>query len=321
MLRALGARIVRTLALTGLSAALTVGGCEAPQPTSLESGIELRAGDGEPSAWILGEGDEIAQEIVADPAFHELIGVATEIMGDLHAAQSELTDEDVDSIARTTTAPGFAETMSPASLLGYLGGDPADLQRMRSLVDDLRASHGLEDASPEDLQYVFELAIASEHAQGMMTDAVAAELDVVSEWTECEGACLAIYMAGLAIAVFYFILAIVIAAATFPWGIIIAAIATAVFSRTIAELQAAFAQCLAECDGVVVDDDLCGDDLCKPDEYCWTGILGIGADECRPRRESGQTCSNHEACLSGCCKYHVLSDPVSKVCRPSSACG
>ena len=101
-------------------------------------------------------------------------------------------------------------------------------------------------------------------------------------------------------------------------------IAIAMFTRTVAQLEAALAACLAKC-GVVDDDDdsdLCGEwEVCEDHEYCWKGVLGIGKDHCRPKKDESQVCSTHEACWSGCCKYHFLSHPVSKVCRPASACG
>lgn len=317
------ARMAQILVSIGVSAALLIAGCEASQPsTSSESEIELRAGDDGPSAWIVAEGEAIAEAMVADPGFGELIGVAAMVMGDLRAAQQELTDQDLDSTVRTINEPWFAETMAPGTLLGYLGGNPADLARMRSLIEQLRVEHGLVDASPEDVGYVFELALADDEAQGMMQAAIAAELDLGPDWGQCEATCFAIYMSGLSIALTFFLVAMVIAALTFPFGLVLAAIAIAVFSRTLADLQAVLASCLAECDGIVIDPDLdlCGDDVCNQDEYCWTGILGVGADECRPKQGEGKTCSSHESCTSGCCKYYFPWNPVSKVCRPASKC-
>ncbi|MBC8069480.1 MAG: hypothetical protein IAG13_14180 [Deltaproteobacteria bacterium] len=137
---------------------------------------------------MLANGDEIADDIVADPAFNDLIIVAAEITADLLAAQSELPDEDVDAIARTTDEPCFAESMAPGSLLGYLGGDPADVQEMRSLADQLRADHGLEEASPQDIRYVFELVTASEDGQSMTAAALADELELEGG-NQCDSAC------------------------------------------------------------------------------------------------------------------------------------
>ena len=322
MLRRLGSRFLPALLPLGLSAAMAVAGCEASTtPDADPTQVELR--DSGPSAWIIEQGDEIADAIVADPAFEQLVSVATGIMGDMHAAQQKLPDEEIDSIARTINEPWFSQIMAPGELLGHLGGDPEDLQTMRSLIEHLRTKHGLQEASPEDVGYVFELAIATDGAQQIMTAAVGDELAIDSgdDWDQCTAACYAIYMAGLVIALGFFIAAMAVAVVTFPWGLILAAVAIAVFDRAVAELQAALAVCLAECDGTVGDLDFCGDwDVCEEDEYCWTGILGIGDDECRPKKENGKVCSKHEKCLSGCCKYHFPSHPVSKVCRPASKC-
>lgn len=59
---------------------------------------------------------------------------------------------------------------------------------------------------------------------------------------------------------------------------------------------------------------------CDSDEYCWTGVVGIGTNECRPKKSNGQTCSRGGQCSSGCCKYKFFVNPVSSTCRPSSDC-
>ena len=318
MLRALAHRIVPILTPVAMSAALVTAGCEISSP--VESEIELRA-EG-PSGWVLAQGDEIAEDIVADPAFAELVYVGGEILGDLHATQQALPDEEIDSIARTINEPWFPNVMGPGTLLTHLGGDPENLQQMRDLIDYLRAKHGLQEASADDVGYVFELAVATDDAQAIMAATVADELALESnEWDQCTAACYAIYMSGFVIAFGLFIAAMAVGAATVPLGLIIIAVAIAVFDDAMARLEAALAVCLAECDGTVGDLDFCGEwDVCEEDEYCWKGVLGIGGDECRPKKENGKVCSGDHKCLSGCCKYHFPSHPVSKVCRPASKC-
>ena len=318
MLRALAQRIVPILTPVAMSAALVTAGCEISSP--VESEIELRA-EG-PSGWVLEHGEEIADDIVADPAFAELALVSGQILGDLHAAQQALADEEVDAIARTINEPWFPNVMGPGTLLEHLGGNPEDLQQIRNLIDVLRAKHGLQEASPEDVGYVFELAVATDDAQQIMTAAVADELQLASnDWDQCTAACYAIYMSALSIAVALFIAAMAVGVATVPLGLIVIAVAIAVFDETIAKLEAELATCLATCDGTLDELDFCGEwDVCEEDEYCWKGVLGIGADECRPKKAQGKVCSNHDKCLSGCCKYHFPSHPVSKTCRPASKC-
>lgn len=318
MLRALAHRIAPILTPVAMSAALVTAGCEISSP--VESEIELRA-EG-PSVWILEHGDDIAEDIVADPAFDELVLVGGQILGDLHAAQQLLPEEEIDSIAYTINQPWFPNVMGPGELLGHLGGNAEDLQQMRNLIDYLRAKHGLQEATAEDVGYVFELAVATEHAREVMTYTVADELDLQSnDWDACTAACYTIYISGFVLAFGLFIAAMAVGVATVPLGLIIIAVAIAVFDRAVAELQAALTTCLATCDGTVGDLDFCGDwDVCEEDEYCWKGVLGIGEDHCEPKKENGKVCSGDHKCLSGCCKYHFPSHPVSMVCRPASKC-
>jgi len=319
MLRALAHRIVPILTPFAMSAALVTAGCEVSSP--VESEIELRAGD-EPSAWIVANGDDIADEIVADPAFDLLVKTAAGMVGDLHATQSELSDEELDSIAHTTTQPWFSEVMGPGALLGHLGGNPQDLELIRNLLEQLRAKHGLQEASPTDVGYVFELALATEEAHDKLAIALETELDLSDLGVDpCEQACHNAYVAVAIIIIAVYLAAMAVAVATFPFGIILAQIATAELNRALAQAQAERDICLAECDGTVGNLDFCGEwDVCEEDEYCWKGPLGIGADECRPKKGEGKVCSSHDKCLSGCCKYHVWSHPVSKTCRPASKC-
>ncbi len=321
MLRQLASRTFQTLAPIGLSVALIATGCEASlQPYPVESRVELRAGDG-PSAAIVAAGDEIADALVADPAFSQLVGVGAEIAGDLYDMQQQLSDEEVEAIALTTTHPSFAETMGPYTLLEHLGGAPQHLDQISLLVDQLRASHGLHNASAEDVRYVFELAFATDQATQKVEVALAATLPPPSGAVDpCEQLCHNAYTAIATIAVAVFLIEMAIAAVLFPWGLLIVPLAIAQLNLTLAEAQAERDECLAACDGIIIDLDVCGGDVCESDEYCWTGVFGIGDDECRPKKKQGKVCSNHDKCLSGCCKYHFLSHPVSKTCRPANKC-
>lgn len=320
-LHQLGARILRAFTPIALSVSLAAAGCEtAPEREAFDAGIELRASESGPSAKIVKHGKQIANAIVADEAFAELVGVSAEIMGDLHQRQQKLSDEELESIAITTTEPYFPEVMGPGPLLEHLGGDPAHLQQLRLLVNELQENHGLTKASPEDIRYVFELAFDTEQAEELAEDAVEGEL-VLSLYDPCEQVCHNAYTAIAIIAIAAFAIAMAVAVVTFPFGLILAAIAISLLNRTLAQAQAERDICIAACDGVVLDIDICGEaDICSDDEYCWKGPFGIGADECRPKKNEGQTCSNHGQCDSGCCKLHVWTNPVSKTCRPTNKC-
>lgn len=322
--QSLGARILRALTPLALSGALVATGCEASAPDSVDAPAELRASDSGPSAEILKNGDKIANAIVADQAFAELVGVAAEVMGDVAAAQEKLSDEELDAIAQTTTDPSFAEVMKPGTLLKHLGGDPQDLEHMRLLVDELRYTYDLDEASADDVRFVFELAFETDEANDVVEQAVEDEI-VVSVYNPCKQLCYNAYVAALVLPLGLFVIEMAVAAATFPFGIIIAMLAIAYLNFALLMAKIGLDQCLAACDGAPASTgnnlELCGgDDLCEQDEYCWKGVLGFGKDECRPKNDKGDVCSNHGQCLSDCCKLHAWSNPVSKTCRPANAC-
>lgn len=324
-LQSLGARILRAVTPIALSGALIAAGCDTASPSTFDSPVELRASDGEPSPQILKHGDKIANAIATDEAFVELVGVAADVMGDVRKAQDKLSDEELDAIAQTTIDPSFAEVMDPGTLLGHLGGDPKDLKRMQLLVDELRHTYGLDEASPDDVRYVFELAFDTDEADDVVEDAVQDGV-VMSVYDPCEQLCYNAYIAGLVVPLALFVIEMAVAGVTLPFGIIIAMLAIAKLNFALLMARIGLRRCLVTCDGAPPasngnDLTLCGgDDLCEPDEYCWKGVLGIGKDECRPKNEQGDVCANDGQCLSDCCKLHVWSNPVSRTCRPANAC-
>lgn len=322
-LHQLGSRILRAITPIALSASLIAAGCETlPEPEVVETPFELRAGDDGPSAAIIKNGEKIADAIVEDEAFIELVEVAAGVMGDLQKAQQKRTGEELDAIAVTTTEPSFAEVMGPGALLKHLGGDPKNLDHIRNLVNEIRENHDLEAASPQDVRYVFELAFDTDEGNDILEDAAEDEL-VFALAGQCELACTNAYILAMVIPLALFILEMVLAAVFFPFGILIAMFAIAQLNWALTVAGAALNQCLAACDGVPADNgggELCGGDICQQDEYCWKGVLGIGKDECRSKKKQGNVCSNHGQCQTDCCKLHTWSNPVSKTCRPANAC-
>ena len=320
-LHQLGSRLLRALTPVALSVSVAVAGCETgPEPEAAYEPLELRASAEGPSAKMIKHGDAIAKALVADEAFAEYVNVSAQVMGDLHQVQQKLSPEDLEAIAVTTTQPYFAEVMGPEALLEHLGTDPGHFEAMEVLLEELREKHGLQGASPQDIQYVFTLAFESEEAKALLGDAAQDEL-VLSLYDPCEQACHNAYVATAMVALALFAIAMAVAVVTFPFGLLLAQVAIAMLNRTLAEAQAARDVCLAACNGVVLDIDLCGDaDICDDDEYCWKGPFGIGADECRPKKPEGKTCTSDDHCESGCCKLHVWTNPVSATCRPASKC-
>lgn len=81
--------------------------------------------------------------------------------------------------------------------------------------------------------------------------------------------------------------------------------------------------CLKACD---VDGSVYGEDFdcqsdadCEADEYCHKPI-GNPVNSCYPKKELGMPCSGDRKCESGCCKYHLFTNPLQMVCRPSDKC-
>lgn len=325
-LHRLPSRTLRTFAPIALSTALVVSGCETQHADSAPR-VEVRAADG-PSTEIITHADEIAKSIVQSDAFAELVEVSVTLAGELQAAQRKLSDEEVDAIARTVAEPSFAEVMSGEALVEELGSRPEHLKDIRNLVGEIREAQGLIDVSAADIRHVFERVVETEEAQDLIERSMEEDLAerLLAEGLEpdtaaCEAACYNALFVESMLPIGLFLVEMAVAAFFFPYGLLIVPWAIGQLNRGMAQVRAHLEECLDDCDGDSGDGTVCVNfQLCKPDEYCWRGILGIGGGECRPQKGQGEVCSGHEACESSCCKRHVWSHPVSKVCRPTNAC-
>ncbi len=317
-LRRLASCAFRICTPVALAGALVVAGCEtAPEPAPPQS--QLRASSDTPSAAIVKHGKKIAAGIVADEAFAEFVELSAAVASDLNAAQKKRSDEENDAIAVTTTMPWFSDVMGPEPLLGHLGGDPEDLQQIQIVVKELLDNQGLTKASGADVRYLFELAFDSDAGRETLENSLGDDL-VLSLYDPCEQACHNLLVAETMVALALFAIAMAVAVVTFPFGLLVAALAIAALNQALTQIQAGRDVCLAACDGVDLQLDLCGDLVCAEDEYCWKGPLGIGKDECRAKKSQNRVCSSDDACLSGCCKFNAWANPVSQTCRPANAC-
>jgi hypothetical protein len=87
-----------------------------------------------------------------------------------------------------------------------------------------------------------------------------------------------------------------------------------------AEARADHDDCREICLGQDPDGE-CEDDAdCDQDEWCDTGALGSGDNECKPDRSIGQVCSRDAKCPSDCCRFDFWQNPVSMTCNPASDC-
>ena len=65
------------------------------------------------------------------------------------------------------------------------------------------------------------------------------------------------------------------------------------------------------------DEEYCEQDSdCASDEWCDKGTLGVGQNECKPKKEEGQVCVRDSQCETDCCKFYWYFWQ----CRPSSKC-
>jgi hypothetical protein len=133
---------------------------------------------------------------------------------------------------------------------------------------------------------------------------------------ECLELCALQFAAAAGSALVTYIAALAACTATGPAWAVCVALATTSYAIAIASADGALKNCQTKC-GL----QPCHDDAdCASSEFCWTGVLGIGDNECRDKKEEGQTCSRHGQCESGCCKLHVWTNPFSKTCRPADKC-
>jgi len=87
----------------------------------------------------------------------------------------------------------------------------------------------------------------------------------------------------------------------------------------IIDLQEELIQCKSTCEGFP-EDFLCQSDSdCRADQYCHKPF-GNPVRSCHIKRPLGWACSAHRKCESNCCKFHVWTNPIQKVCRPSDRC-
>lgn len=104
------------------------------------------------------------------------------------------------------------------------------------------------------------------------------------------------------------------------WGfqLLGAVIGTVTYIDDAAEAYDEYIECVEACTDTVIEE--CEEDNdCPSDQYCMHP-LGNPFKRCRDKKSLGEVCSRDGKCLSGCCKYHFFSNPLSMVCRPSDKC-
>lgn len=223
--------------------------------------------------------------------------------------------------------PRVREQYTPESFHAAFGLDPAIIDAQGAIYARLDQRYGLAALSRAARHDLFARAIArysrERHAvEGMIEyELHRIEDDGSPEPSDaCIEDCQLRYTVAAVAALQAYIASLAAATIAGPaWPILVAS-ATAAYFYALAEAQQANEDCIAFCEGTPAED-FCEDDAdCAPDGFCWTGVLGVGINECRPLKDEGQTCSRHGQCESGCCRLHLPTNPVSRVCRPSDRC-
>jgi hypothetical protein len=204
-----------------------------------------------------------------------------------------------------------ANLAKPEILVPYLSISPDDVERLRTITQNMRTRYQRVSQA--------EIGAAAERS-GYTRNGIEYGIgDVDSTYCEridcdCTGRCNEEYRVAYNNAGFNWFFDQVTDPS--PFGMIFG---FAEMAAQIHDLGVARLDCLETCDGVDFPNR-CSDDLdCPQTQYC-KHTFGNPYHSCVEKKIEGQSCSSHSKCLSGCCKYHPLSNPVSMVCRPTSRC-
>jgi hypothetical protein len=270
--------------------------------------------------------EQTAQALADDPRFTTLLHTGVIVAKQQLVGQAQMDPVDLDAYVRTITTDGYGDEIELDDLLAFAGVEQNLVNQQSMLTQELIFDYGLSNLGAADLEAVFSMAAETPQSEAQLAGMIEYELLPLTEpypvEDNCKEVCRVQFVFAAGLAVKAYIAALAGATAGGPAGIIAAIVATAAYAYALAEANATLERCFAECDGELPSTEECLRDLdCAANEYCWKGVLGFGTHECRPKKDLSGTCSRHEQCASGCCKYHLWTHPFSKVCRPSSKCG
>lgn len=146
--------------------------------------------------------------------------------------------------------------------------------------------------------------------------------DAEEETVDCLNDCLDEYIAAHNRAGFDFGLDLLgCAASGNPYAAVIC-IALSTAEWAVEELIATnnYDNCKDGCFGIPPQGECDSDADCLSSQWCDTGTLGFGDNECEPDKSIGEVCSRDAKCSSGCCKFDFWQNPVSMTCNPASDC-
>lgn len=269
----------------------------------------------------------LAYRLAHDDSFETVINEALmlafqqkTLMAQMSPGERELYVSSVRETTRRMRADGVE------GMLDTLGADPDVAYEQHDTMQQLAADYRFSAYTESELDTIISDAVDQARPCGYTVDGWIEynlhpiEDEPTPENEDCLLECKRDFVTGAAIAINAYIGALAACTMTGPAAAFCLLSATATYIYALARLEVGSDNCVEACEEEVLENWCYEDGDCAGNEYCWTGVVGIGTNECRPKKNEGRTCSRDGQCFSDCCKYHAWSHPVSKVCRPSNRC-
>lgn len=294
-------------------------GCAETAP----AGLEVAAAQLTPA-----EQQALVEQIAFDDSYGDFIEVAFAIQGDGSRKLSAMTPAEREA-ARGEALDLIADAKSSDP------NGPELVARMNALVSLSQADIAALDARADAVRATFPNLVASGPALlgqavqanpvlvGLLLATVGVEPDDSEEDTaDCLDDCLEEYTAAHNDAGFEYALDMLECTVSGTPLSIILCLAIETGEWAVEELVATnnYDNCQDACLGIPPQGE-CDSDLdCPSSEWCDTGTLGIGDNECEPDKAQGEVCSRDAKCQSGCCRYNFWQHPISMTCDLRTRC-
>lgn len=274
------------------------------------------------------EQEALVQRIAADDAYGDFIALAFAVQGDgsrklsamtpaqRAAAKAEALDLIADAKAPDANAQQLAVRMN-----ALIGLSQAEITALDGRADAVRATFpNLVASGPALLGQAVQ---ANPVLVGLLVETAGFEPDDPEEDTaDCLHDCLEEYTAAHNDAGFEYALDMLECAVSGSPLAIIVCLAIETGEWAVEELIATnnYDNCKDECLGIPPQGECDCDGDCLSSEWCDTGTLGIGDNECEPDKAQGEVCSRDGKCQSGCCRYNFWQHPLSMTCDLATRC-
>jgi hypothetical protein len=309
----------KRLSFCALAVALAAG-CSAEPPAP-----EL---DSEASQLTPAEQEALVARIAFDPnfvAFSELVlqvqnGAGSKFRA-MTPAERAAASAEAQDIAADARQSGASVNQLTARVEALTGIPATDLRTLQVLAGEVR------EAFPQLAQTGPALVGQAVQANPLLTGLIIVSGDVddddeEEDTADCLNDCVDEYIAAHNAAIWDYLLDLVQCGSSGnPFAIAICmlvATAECAFEQLVATNN--LDNCEDDCLGIPPQGTCDSDSDCLASEWCDTGTLGIGDNECEPDKFIGEVCSRDAKCLSGCCKYDFWQNPVSMTCNPAADC-